>query len=61
MWLVSGDLVLLAVAELFVPVLDNPDDRANAFMARPQSQEIGVKSGVIDGEVHYLDAVSTDE
>ena len=24
MWLVSGDLVLFAVAELFVPVADNP-------------------------------------
>ena len=22
--------------------------------ARPESQEIGVKSGVIDGEFHYL-------
>ena len=32
-------------------------DRANAFMARPESQEIGVKSGVIDGEFHYLEAV----
>lgn len=34
-------------------------DRANAFMARPESQEIGIKSGVIDGEVHYLEAVAT--
>ena len=25
MWFVSGDLVLLAVAELFVPVLDHVD------------------------------------
>ena len=32
-------------------------DRANAFMARPESQEIGAKSGVIDGEFHYLEAV----
>jgi hypothetical protein len=32
-------------------------DRANAFMARPESQEIGVKSGVIDGEFHYIEAV----
>ena len=32
-------------------------DRANAFMARPESQEIGIKSGVIDGEFHYLEAV----
>jgi len=31
--------------------------RANAFMARPESQETGVKSGVIDGEVHFLNAV----
>ncbi len=29
-------------------------DRTNAFMARPESEEIGVKSGVIDGELHYL-------
>lgn len=34
-------------------------DRANAFMARPESQEIGVRSGVIDGEFHYLEAVPT--
>ena len=32
-------------------------DRANAFMARPESQEIGIKSGVIDGEFHYLEVV----
>ena len=39
-------------------ILDVEDvDRANAFMARPESQEIGVKSGVIDGEFHYLEAV----
>ena len=39
-------------------LLDVEDvDRANAFMARPESQEIGVKSGVIDGEVHFLNAV----
>ena len=34
-------------------------DRANAFMARPESQEIGVKSGVIDGEFYYLEVVAT--
>jgi hypothetical protein len=33
-------------------------DRANAFMARPESQDICVKSGVIDGEFHYLEAVA---
>ena len=39
-------------------ILDVEDvDRANSFMARPESQEIGVKSGVIDGEFHYLEAV----
>ena len=39
-------------------LLDIEDvDRANAFMARPESQEIGVKSGVIDGEFYYLEAV----
>ena len=38
-------------------LLDVEDvDRANAFMARPESQEIGVKSGVIDGEFYYLEA-----
>jgi hypothetical protein len=30
-------------------------DAANTFMARPESQEIGIKSGVIDGEFHYLE------
>lgn len=35
-------------------------DQANAFMARPESQELGVKSGVIDGEFHYVDPVPTD-
>ena len=39
-------------------LLDVEDvDRANTFMARPESQEIGIKSGVIDGEFHYLEAV----
>ena len=39
-------------------LLDIEDvERANAFMARPESQEIGEKSGVIDGEIHYLEAV----
>ncbi len=39
-------------------ILDVEDvDRANAFMARPESQEIGVASGVIDGEFHYLEVV----
>jgi hypothetical protein len=32
-------------------------ERADAFMARPESRKIGVKSGVIDGEFHYLKAV----
>jgi hypothetical protein len=41
-------------------LLDVEDvDRANAFMARPESQEIGIKSGVIGGEFHYLEAVPT--
>ncbi len=41
-------------------LLDVEDvDRANAFMARPESQEIGVTSGVIDAELHYLEAVAT--
>ena len=43
-------------------VLDVEDvDRANAFMARPESRDIGVTSGVIDGEFHYLEVVPTDE
>jgi DNA-binding Lrp family transcriptional regulator len=42
-------------------LLDVEDvDRANAFMARPESHELGVKSGVIDGEFHYLEAVQTE-
>jgi hypothetical protein len=41
-------------------LLDIEDvDRANAFMARPESREIGVRSGVIDGEFYYLEAVPT--
>jgi hypothetical protein len=40
-------------------LLDVADvDRANAFMARPESQELGVKSGVIDGEFHYVEPVT---
>lgn len=35
-------------------------DRANAFMARPESQKMSVKSGVINGEFHYLEAVASD-
>ncbi len=39
-------------------LLDVADvDRANAFMARPESREIGEKSGVIDGEFHYIKPV----
>lgn len=39
-------------------LLDIEDvNRADAFMARPQSRETGVKSGVIDGEFHYLEPV----
>ncbi|MDH3647311.1 MAG: hypothetical protein OER80_11100 [Gammaproteobacteria bacterium] len=40
-------------------LLDVEDiDRANAFMARPESKEIGDKSGVIDGEFHYLTLIN---
>lgn len=36
-------------------LLDVADiDRANAFMARPESREIGEKSGVIDGSFYFL-------
>ena len=39
-------------------LLDIEDvDQANAFMARPESREIGEKSGVVDGEFYYLNAV----
>ena len=39
-------------------LLDVADvDRANAFMARPESREIGEKSGVIDGEFYYIKPV----
>ncbi len=31
--------------------------RADAFLARPESQEIGQKSGVINGEYHYLETL----
>lgn len=30
-------------------------EQANAFMARPESQEVGERSGVIDGEFRYLE------
>ena len=33
-------------------------ERANAFMARPESAETGEKAGVIDGEVYFLEPVS---
>ena len=40
-------------------ILDVEDiDRANAFLARPESQEIGIKSGVLDGEFHYVESVA---
>ena len=32
-------------------------ERANAFMARPESQANGERSGVIDGEFFFLQAV----
>lgn len=32
-------------------------DRANDFMARPESQEIGEKSGVISGEFYFIKSV----
>ena len=42
-------------------LLDIEDiERANAFMARPESMELGIKSGVIDGEVYFLEAVRAD-
>jgi hypothetical protein len=34
-------------------------DRANAFMARPESQALGVKSGVFEGEFYFLTPVPT--
>ena len=54
LWQTSGDpnnvFFLLDVQDV---------ERADAFMARPESQEIGVKSGVVDGEFHYLETVPT--
>jgi len=39
-------------------LLDIKDiDSANAFMAKPESQELGVKSGVISREVHHLETL----
>ena len=35
-------------------------EKANQFMARPESQEIGIKSGVIDGEFHCLEALALE-
>ncbi|NKC01400.1 MAG: hypothetical protein GKR90_23280 [Pseudomonadales bacterium] len=29
--------------------------KADAFMARPESQEIGIRAGVLDGEFYYLE------
>jgi hypothetical protein len=43
-------------------LLDVEDmDRANAFMVRPESEEMGVRSGVIDGEFHYLNPVEAEK
>ena len=33
-------------------------DRANDFMARPESAEVGEKSGVVDGEFWYIEPVA---
>ena len=30
--------------------------RAEAFMTSPESAAVGVEAGVLDGEVHFLDA-----
>jgi hypothetical protein len=32
-------------------------ERADAFMAAPESAEAGRNSGVVDGEYHYLESV----
>ena len=45
-----------AADEVFF-LLDVEDrERAEAFMASPESAAVGVEAGVIDGEVHFLDA-----
>ncbi len=33
-------------------------ERANAFMARPESTDTGVRSGVIDGGIQYLQPIT---
>ena len=36
-------------------LLDVEDvDRADAFMAQPESRAVGQKAGVIDGDFHYI-------
>ena len=38
-------------------LLDVEDrDRAEAFMALPESAALGVEAGVLDGDVHFLEA-----
>ena len=36
-------------------------EMTEAFMATPESHELGEKSGVLDGEAYYLNAVPTDD
>ena len=35
-------------------------DRAEAFMARPESAEIGQASGVLEGEAYFIQALPLD-
>ena len=36
-------------------------ERANAFMARPESAKVGELSGVIDGEIRFLESAPVGE
>lgn len=36
-------------------------EKTEAFMATPESHELGEKSGVLDGEAYYLNAVPTGD
>ncbi len=52
MWQAAGN-----PNEVFFLLNIESAERAEAFMARPESQDTGEKAGVIDGEVHFLKPV----
>ena len=45
-----------ATDEVFFLLKVEDRARAEAFMASPESAAVGVEAGVLDGEVHFLDA-----